>query len=264
MAMFYVAYFDASGEPSGYPILSVGGIVAPIKKWARFEHEWLSALHAEGLKEFHYTDFATSGGEFTKWKGDKPRRSKFLAVLKNIIKRNTNKEFMATVEIDAWNEVNSEYFLEEVFHSPYALCGYTLVRQVLKWSASKRLKTPLKFIFEDGDDGWDGLVELCKRNGVVPIRLPKEHAVPCQVADWIAWKNRIAATNALLKLNKVLAAPYPDFENFKGILDDWESLENVLVIPGNPGFFGREALIRTCNNSGIIKRSALANLKLGV
>jgi len=264
MAMLYVAYCDASGKPSGCPVLTVGGAVAPIKKWTRLEKEWTAALRGEQLSEFHYTDFASGEGEFKGWKGDKHRRSRFLAVLQGIIKRDINKLFMASVEIDAWNEVNREYLMEEVFYSPYALCGYTVVKQVLKWAKGKAIKTPIEFIFEEGDDGWSGLVELCKRSSIVPIRLPKERAIPCQVADWIAWKNRTAATNALLKLNNTLAASYPDFENFKGILEDWESLNNVLVVPGTPGFYGREALLRTCKNSGIIKRSELATLRLGV
>jgi hypothetical protein len=133
--------------------------------------------------------------------------------------------------------------LEEAFYSPYALCGYSVVSQVLKWAQNKKIKSPIKFTFEEGDDGWDGLLKLCKRKGVVPIRLPKDSAIPCQAADWIAWKNRIAATNAVLKLNKVLGSHYPDFETFGGILDDWESLDNVLVVPGNPVFFGHEALV---------------------
>lgn len=262
MALFYAAYFDASGKPSGYPVLSVGGAVASINKWQRFERDWGKILEREGVKEFHATDFAASQGEYKGWKGDKPRRSKFLTDLGEVTKKNINKLFMVNVEIEAWNEVNHEYVLEEVFHNPYALCGYTAIRQILKWARSKRLPlSRLRIVFEDGDDGWEGLVKLAKRNNVVPIRLPKTVAVPCQAADMIAWKSRIAFTNGLRRLDKVTSAPYPDFENFRGIIDEWSSLEKALVRPGAPGVYGREALIKTCKDSGIIKRSEWDKIK---
>ena len=256
MAVLQAAYFDASGESTGFPVLAIGGAVAPIKKWNRFEREWAAILKREKVTEFHATDFAASKGQYEDWKGDKPRRSKFLFDLANIIKKNANKLFMINIEIDAWEEVNRDYLLEEVFHSPYALCGYTAIQQVLKWAEGKHIaNSRLKIIFEDGDDGWEGLKKLAERSDIEPIRLPRSAAIPCQAADMIAWKSRIAFTNALHRFGKVIAAPYADFENFRGIIDEWSSLEKVLVRPGTPGVYGREALLRTCKNSDILKRS---------
>lgn len=256
MALLYVAYFDASGENiPEYRVLAVGGAVAPIKKWDRFKRDWDKALKAENLSEFHYTDFAASTGEFKEWKGDKKRRSKFLATLKGIIKPNTNKFFMASIELDAWDEVNREYLLDEMFYSPFAVCGYSVVSQVMDWSHSKRIGSPIEVIFEEGDDGWNGLLKLCKRIGVVPIRLPKEKAMPCQLGDWIAWKNRIAATNAIARLKQSKRIAYSDKAVIAAMLVDWDSVENVLVKPGNPHFFGRDALLMSCKASRIPKRS---------
>lgn len=256
MATFYAAYFDASGQSDGYEVLTIGGAVAPLAKWKRFDRDWEAVLKRERVKQFHATDFASSRGEYEGWNGDKPRRSKFLFELGQVIRKNINKIFMVNIEIDAWNHINREYLLEEVFFNPYALCGYTAIRQVLQWAKGKRISLPrLKIIFEHGDDGWEGLRTLANRSGVEPIRRSKAVAVPCQAADMIAWKSRIAFTNALGRFNKVISAPSADFENFRGILDEWSSLEKVLLRPGTPGVYGREALIRTCNNSGILKRS---------
>jgi len=258
MAMMYAAYFDVSGKPHGYAVLSVAGAVAPIEKWIRFEREWGEALVAEGIKQFHATDFASSQKEFTSWKDNKIRRGKFAGTLLEIIKRNTNKLVMASIEIEAWNLVNQEYFLEENYHSPYAMCSCTLIRELKKWAKRKGIKSPVKYIFEDGDDGWGGLTKLCARECVTPIRLPKEKAIPCQAADLLAWKNRIACTNADVKLRKVQAASFPEWENVEGLFADLDSLKNVLVRPGKPGIYGRDALVRSCQQSGIAKRKSFA------
>jgi hypothetical protein len=107
MVLLYASYFDASGKPGRHPVLSVAGAVAPVKKWIRFERDWQQVLKDEGVTEFHATDFAASRKEYEGWKDDKPRRTKFLNRLGKIIKDNTNKLFMVSVEIDAWDSVIS-------------------------------------------------------------------------------------------------------------------------------------------------------------
>jgi hypothetical protein len=99
MVLLYAAYFDASGEAEGYAVLTIAGAVAPVKKWIRFETQWTDILHAEGVTEFHATDFASSQGEYVGWKGDKERRSNFLSRLIAVVKTNTNKLFSVSVEL---------------------------------------------------------------------------------------------------------------------------------------------------------------------
>ncbi len=179
MAMMYAAYFDASGKQDRHPVLSVAGAAATVERWVRFERDWKQALKDEGVSEFHQTDFAASLKEYKGWRGDKARRTKFLERLARIIKENTNRLFMVSVEIEAWDSINQEYLLEEAFHSAYALAGFSVVCMARKWAKRKRLTAPIEFIFEDGDEGWTGLKKLCASDGVIPIRLPKEKAVPC-------------------------------------------------------------------------------------
>jgi hypothetical protein len=121
--VLHAAYFDASSDRADFPVLTVTGAVAPVKKWIRFEHQWRTALAVENVSEFHATDFHASKGEYRNWKGDTVRRGAFLRRLQKIIKDNTNKLFIASVELEAWAEVNQEYCLEEFFHSPYASGG---------------------------------------------------------------------------------------------------------------------------------------------
>jgi hypothetical protein len=257
MAMMYAAYFDASGKPDRHPVLSVAGAVASIKKWGRFEPEWQQALKDEGVSEFHATDFAASRKEFRGWKGDKPRRKRFLDRLGKIIKEHTNRLFMVSVEIDAWKSIDQEYLLEETFHSEYALAGFSVVCMARKSAKRKKITAPIEFIFEDGDKGWTGLTKLCAPDGVVPIRLPKEKAIPCQVGDLLAWKNRIACTNSLRLNNKLLNASFPDIESFNELLGEMKSLDKALAAPGDPFVYGPDSLVRTCKLSKVPRRSAI-------
>ena len=258
MAMLYAAYFDASGKKDAHVSITVAGAVAPLKKWESFNTAWSKVLEDEDVSEFHATDFAASMGEYKAWKGDKPRRSAFLKRLGDIIKTHTNKFFIVTVEMDAWRSVNEKYLLSEIFQSPYALGGYSVVRLVKKWAERKEIKSPIEFIFEDGDEeaAWVGLKKLCARSKVVPIRLPKSKAIPCQVGDLLAWKTRIASQNTL-NINKQVDPSVFNPELFNQALEELASLDRALVRPADNGVYGPESLLRTCVKSGVPKRSAI-------
>ena len=250
--MLCAAYFDASGKQGGYPFLTVAGATSPIKKWIRFEKQWNQALTDEGVTEFHATDFASSEGEYKEWKGDKERRSAFVDRLTRIIKNNVNKLFMVTVEMPAWKEVNREYLLAETLHSPYALAGFTVAAQARKWAMRKRL-TPSSFkvFFEDGDEGWGGLKQLCQRYcNFDPIRIPKKEGIPFQIGDFLAWKTRITATNAM----KIMAG-FRRGDNLDELSRELNSLNRITVCPGHNGIYSPRALIKTCQNLKVPRRS---------
>jgi hypothetical protein len=255
IGLLYASYFDASGQAVKGRILSVCGAVAPVKKWERFVPEWRAALAAENVTEFHATDFAASAGEFSEWKGDRERRRRFIASLIAVVKKNVNKLFSVSCELDAWDDVNKQYLLEECFYSPYALCGNAAVRQLMKWAKKKRVtQRNLKIIFEEGDVGWGGLQKLCRAMAVEPISLPKSEAIPCQLADWIAWKSRIAFTNGVEKFDRFMSAPTISNADIEELIKENRSLENILVIPGAPGVLGRKRLIENCELFGVPKR----------
>jgi hypothetical protein len=259
MGLLHAAYFDASGKREGFTVLTVAGAVAPIKKWIRFEKRWTDVLKSEGVSEFHATDFAASEGEFRQWKGDKTRRSAFLDRLIRIIKDNTNKFFSVSVELDGWKKVDSEYLLTEGFYSPYSLAGFAVINQTLKWAKRKRV-TPPEFIFEEGDDGWEGLLKLCSWDKITPIRLPKAKAIPCQVGDMLAWKSRITATNSLRRLEKMEQSKRFDSETVALIRSDLESLSKLQVRPGTANVFGPEHLRNSCKLSKIPRRDGRITL----
>jgi hypothetical protein len=247
MAIFS-AYFDASGKPNAsYRVMTVAGMISSVAKWIRFEIDWNAALSRQHVKIFHMTDFAASEKEFKAWKGDRKRRSEFIAELVRIIQRHTNKMVVSSVELSGWHSLNGRYALEEVFGSPYALCGISAVGEVLRWAGKKSPKTPVQFIFEDGDEGNGALDKRCRREGVNPIFKPKYAVVPCQAADLIAWKHRIAMTEAT-RLSE------GDEAGMDSIL---ESLNTVKVRPTSGGIFSRESLNRLCKEAPIPKRGAL-------
>jgi hypothetical protein len=238
----FAAYLDASGEPIGYAVMSVAGMVAPISKWKRFEIEWREALDKEHIKSFHMTDFAASQGEFVGWKGDKERRRSFLRALTAIIKKNTNKFLMASIELDAWNSVNRSYQLEEKLHSPYALCGYMCVLMANKWAKGKgKRSSAIEYFFEDGDDGQEGLKKLCKRDGIEPLFQSKQKLCPFEAADLVAWKNRIACTNAL-KIEARGKQGESSLTDYAEINQELLSLNNSLSAPRRSGNLRRSCL----------------------
>jgi hypothetical protein len=256
MAILHTAYFDASGKKDAHPSITVAGAVASLRKWGSFEAAWSRVLKDEGVKEFHATDFAASLGEYKGWRGDKTRRSNFLGRLIEIIRDSTNKLFVATVEMDGWNSVNEEYLLEEYCFSPFALAGYSVIDLVLQWREKRKKRRSLEIIFEDGEDlpDWRGLKKLCAGLDVVPQRLSKEKAVPCQIGDLVAWKTRIASQNTR-RINRKIDPLAYDPDLLRQALMQLHSLDSVLVRPVVNGVYSRDALLRTCKKSGIPKRS---------
>jgi len=254
MGLVSAAYFDASGKQEGFSCITVAGAVSPVKKWVRFEKHWTQALKDEGVNEFHATDFASSKGEYKAWKDDKMRRSMFINRLIKVIRDNVNKLFLVTVETNAWREVNKEFLLEETFYSAYALAGFSVASQAKRWAIRKRLRpATFKIFFEDGDEGWNGLKHLCQLHcGIEPLRLPKREGVPFQVGDFLAWKTRITATNAIGGA-KSLKDTDGQIEVYR-VVRELMSLDHILVRPVRNCIFSPDALRRTCINSKVPKR----------
>ena len=256
--MLYSAYFDASGKKDTHVSITVAGAVAPLKKWTRFERDWKEVLNEYGVSKFHATDFASSFGEYRDWKGDKPRRSAFLRRLGHVIKSSTNKLFIVTVEMGAWRSVNDQFLLAEAFQSPYAIAGYSVIHMVRRWAERKGIRSPITYIFEDGDgpDDWAGLMKLCADENIVPTRLPKPRATPCQIGDMLSWKTRIASQNTLAINEQIDPSSY-DPNLLRQTIEELRSLDKVLVRPAANAVYGSDALLRTCVKSKLARRSTI-------
>jgi Protein of unknown function (DUF3800) len=249
-------YADASGKTT-YPVFSVCGVIATVRTWRRFEWQWRRELAKEGIKEFHMTDFASSRGEFTQWKGDGERRGRFFRELVRII-RNTlsTPPIVVNVEMDAWKLINQEFLLEEHLKCPYALSGFGVVKQARDWVRSKNDPPRIRFVFEDGDEGKGHLSDLCEKVSITPVFRSKSAAVPCQAADLIAWKSRIACQNSLVLSTKVTdrSEPADDMENILQLFKEYESVMHT-TLSAESKIFSPDALRRTCIGRGIPPRA---------
>ncbi len=260
MALFYAAYFDASGRPERHPFVTTAGAVAPIKKWERFESEWGAILSSVGLTEFHMTDFVAKRGEFSHGWNDPAKRSRLLGDLLGTIKRNVNKQFSVTVEVAAWHAVNQRLMLAELFGAPYSLCGWAVTTQVRRWASRKKARSPVRVFFEKGDSDWGKLETLCKRDtslSSAPVDIPKTCSRAFQVGDYLAWKARIAATNATDKINKIPDADLIGLTSTKlpdTVLDELKSLRQARVRPGTMNLYGEKALLKLCELNHVPSR----------
>ena len=252
MVMFtsYSAYFDASGHPDGdNKVMTVGGFVSTVKKWGRFDEEWSAILKSEGVAAFHTTDFASSGGEFKKWRGQTDRRRKFVTRLTACIKKNVNKSFRSSIVLQDYDEVNALFKLEEVMGRPYSMCASNCLTGVHLWARSKKVseKHVLCF-FEDGDKDKGDFQRMAKKGGkfitLRPEFLTKDRVIAFQAADFAAWKLRTAFQESL-KIGHTHA---------KG----QRLLESIAPLMGIPhdgsGIHKKEQLLKFCAIQGVEKR----------
>lgn len=251
IAMFtsYTAYFDASGHPDDHKIMTVGGFVSTVKKWARFDREWNAILQSEGVNSFRMSEFASSEGEFRAWKGQTERRRKFVEQLTDCLRKNVNKAFRSSLNIYDYDEVNAEYKLEEAIGRPYAACGTECLMALEMWRRRKRIdvKHVLCF-FESGDKDKGNFEEQAKKGGrFQPLRpefLSKERAVAFQAADFSAWKYRTAFQES--------SKPDHDWDKAAKL---FTSLSPLMKIPHDgSGIHNKEQLLRFCQMSPFVEK----------
>src|SRR5260370_34441101 len=99
-----------------------------------------------------------------------------------------------------------------------------------------------KVFFEDGDEGWNALKQLCETYcNFAPLRIPKKEAVAFQVGDFVAWKARITATNAMK-----ITAGLKRGDNLDKLSRELDSLNRILVCPADNGIYSPTSLRRSC------------------
>jgi hypothetical protein len=100
LAMF-IAYFDESGHPSDTLVMTMAGVVATAKNWARFEEKWKRILRRYQVSALHMTDYESGHGEFTGWDADK--RVSFIADLAGILKNTMMYGVANSLTVQDWN-----------------------------------------------------------------------------------------------------------------------------------------------------------------
>jgi len=236
----FKAYFDASGSPDEGKALVVAGYVAPVDQWQEFDREWRGILAEENVSEFHMRDFTVSRRQFASWKGDEPRRKRFLERLIGIIKRRVHKSFANAVILEHYNRVDAEHMFHESLGYPYALCGMGCMKDVQRWTERWQKEFPA-CIFEDGDKHKNEFKRLIERfiSWPEPIFHSKKDVVAFQAADLTAWESLKLYTQA------------ESGENFKLR----RSLEELEKIPKDWSVYTENELRRMCENFNIPKRA---------
>jgi hypothetical protein len=142
-------------------------------------------------------DFVSSHGEFRGWKNQSERRRNFLDELIRCIKKYTNKGFGATVVLSDYRRIDKQYRVHERLGSPYALCGWSCIEHVMRWSSRQGVERVV-FMFEDGDRNKGDLQRICReRLKVEPLFYGKRDFIPFQAADLAAWKTRNPLSEAI-------------------------------------------------------------------
>lgn len=251
----FVAYFDESGTPdSSHRVLTVAGFVSTVKKWARFETDWVRILEEAGLPRgtvFHMNKFASSRPPYECFKGQSERKAKFVHELVTCIKRNVNNAFSCSVNLNDWDRLNRHYCIAESLGYPYTICGRTCIAQLMKWARSKGIaSSQTKFFFEDGATHKGQLEKLVRANNDATgqIFLRKPDVVPFQAADLLAWKSHKVVT-------QVVDYSGP-LENIAEFISVHRSMLGVKSIPNSYGFHAYESMKKLAICAGIPKRSA--------
>ncbi len=145
------AYFDASGHPDQHNVLTVGGFLSRIDKWARFERQWVEILREHGVSALHMTDYVSGQGEYKKFKGNSALRKRFQGQLSDCIRKHTNKSIRATVVLRDYREVDKHFKIHETLGPPYAVCACVCVHEAIQWARRRKCEKTLLCYFEDGD-----------------------------------------------------------------------------------------------------------------
>jgi hypothetical protein len=241
-------YCDASGGED-QPEMIVAGYASTVGAWESFDWNWKLVLAKYSLPYFHMKEFAHFKGPFKGWEQKEGTRRNLLADLAGVIHSHVLFGVACGVRYDVFQKVNLDYVLSEVFGCEYAMCGRDCVAQ-----ASKKLVAlgyegqPIRFVFEDGDEGKGHLMHVLERDKkLLPIfepSLPGKREghpglTPLQAADFAAYE--------LLKAIKQGKKQSP-FSEFR------KSLQ-ILVNDNNWwGEYKERDLLHMCEAGGIAKR----------
>jgi hypothetical protein len=200
IAMFSLtSYFDASGGVE-HPAIIVAGYISSVRKWERFDVEWRKVLARRefNVRYFHMKEFAHSTDEFDGWKGDEPRRRRFINALIVVLSKYAHAGFACMVKDSIWDSMNRIYPLAELYGCPYALCGRDCVNKSYVWGWSKNYSSGrIRTVFDDGEHGKGHLMRVVQEaEKATPMF---EHAMPhttndfrgvtpLQAADFAAWE----------------------------------------------------------------------------
>jgi hypothetical protein len=207
--MVYSAHFDASGTHK-HPVITIAGGIASVDRWVKLEHAWNKTLTTDGLPMgtvFRMSEFVQCNGVFSIYKDQSAKKAALFAGLVSCVVKHVSKMFSVSVVIEDYRAFDTAWCFHETFGSPYSFAGLMCIKNSLDWlnkSTAKR-KHPLEVFFEKGDVTEDvpgglerELGDLCEKYFEIEPLFKGKSMTQFQPGDMLAWKNRIAVTDAHL------------------------------------------------------------------
>ena len=91
----------------------------------------------------------------------------------------------------AFDEVNAEYRLSEMYTNAYVLLGVACLGKIGRWADKKGIsRKNVRCVFETGDQGQGELISLGKSEGFDVLRQSKATLRAFDACDLLAWKSR--------------------------------------------------------------------------
>jgi hypothetical protein len=202
LMLYWKAFFDRSGKDTH--MLVAAGYLSNRQKWKRFNKAWKELLTTDGrLDIFHATDFEAGQKAFTEEKGwPKERREKVRAELIGaLIDADLEVGAACGIVVEDYERVMKGWRRSE-FGSPYKFAVTSCMRAVAFWCQTHRIKEPIAYIVEAGDED-EGMIASAHNSFFANPALrqffrlgsltfvPKQQQVPLQSADMLGhymWK----------------------------------------------------------------------------
>lgn len=155
MAML-AGYFDESGTAKDARILSVGGYIAPVDQWKRFQSEWWKVLSKAGLDPsvtpFHMAEFEArkqphmkGKTPFAEW-SDKKANAVLQALL-GVIRKRAAIGVVAAVLVEDYEAVKGAPAFAP---SRYHFCVTRCLIRTSRWALDNGVTGSVAYVFEDG------------------------------------------------------------------------------------------------------------------
>ncbi len=146
LLVFLQAFADDSASEVGDKRLVIAGYLNRADKWALFSEAWDEELRAAPAIEYLKMSEANNlGGQFRHW--TKEARDEKLRGLARVIRHFEPWSFETSVSRDQYYRLVTP--VAPRGSNPHFVCDFSFVAGVVRYAKSQRIKTPIKFIFDE-------------------------------------------------------------------------------------------------------------------
>lgn len=217
-AASYISYFDETGHSAEGEFVGIAGFVGSRDGWQAFRSRWAYVLGQEAVTYFHAREFSHSVGSFKTWKGDEPRRRRFLAGLIEAIRA------AKPTLVGAITDARAVRALPELIRSrikdPYCHCFQEVARGAAIVAMFDPPETKVDVVVADvpgrrGDvaEIWKLLpsaIDHCQRLGDLVLASPREHP-ELQAADFLAYEMNLEFERLSGRKSRTQRWPFKQF-----------------------------------------------------